>query len=295
MMLTHELVLAILACAPQQDHKKTRVFKQAAEMDYGPWIAATVGVTKDNVTPKGIVISLTRDRSANILFDTELLRVSAAWTEGWLHLASRAYADDSNDFSWINGTTAYTTPCAPGWAKGGSLVDPRAMVVDGNGRLFVADTGQHRVVRVAVAGGDVRNVAGDGSAGDEGDDWAAIWARLRLPGGVALDAQGNLFVADTANQRVRRIGAMPVLSAEVVIRDLDQPVGPDWQASPDAFWLSLSPSAGRGPSTATVLIDTAGLWETEYGSITVYSVTGVTPVFVEVQVHVGFGGGEGGV
>ncbi len=131
MMMTHAFLVAILAFAPQQDPKKTRVFKQAAEMDYGSWIAATVGVAKDNITPKGIVISLTKDRSANILFDTELLRVSAAWTEGWLHLASRAYADDSNDFTWINGTTAYTTPCAPGWAKGGSLVDPRPEPRDG--------------------------------------------------------------------------------------------------------------------------------------------------------------------
>jgi len=125
------LACLILTICPQPDPKKTRVYKQAAEMDYGPCIAATVGVAKDNVTPKGLVIRVDKERQAYVLFDTELLRVSAAWTGGWLRLAGRAYADDSNDYSWMGGQPGFSTPVGPGWAKGDDLADPRPKPGDG--------------------------------------------------------------------------------------------------------------------------------------------------------------------
>ena len=53
-------------------------------MDYGPFVSATVGAPwpADNVTLKGIAIRLGKQKDAGILFDTELLRVSAGWTGG---------------------------------------------------------------------------------------------------------------------------------------------------------------------------------------------------------------------
>jgi len=126
-----EIVCALLTLCAQPDPQKTRVYKQAAEMDYGPWIAATVGVAKGNVTPKGIVIRVHREPHAYVLFDTELLRVSAAWTGGWLQLAGRAYADDSNDYPWIKGDVQLETAVTPGWAREGVLDDPRPGPRDG--------------------------------------------------------------------------------------------------------------------------------------------------------------------
>jgi len=93
MTLATLALCSILTICHQPDPKKTRVYKQAAEMDYRPCIAATVGIAKDNVTPKGLVIRVDKEKQAYVLFDTELLRVTAAW----LQLAGRAYADDSND------------------------------------------------------------------------------------------------------------------------------------------------------------------------------------------------------
>ena len=104
---------------------KAKVYARAAEMDYGPWIAATVGAGKGNTAYKGVVVSLDPERKTNVLFDTELLRVAAMWTEGWLDLASRAYADDSNDYCWIRGQVQVRTPPLPGWAKGDQVDDPR--------------------------------------------------------------------------------------------------------------------------------------------------------------------------
>jgi hypothetical protein len=121
----------LLATPLQHDPRKTRIFRQAAEMEYGPCIAATVGVQKDNVVPKGLVIRLDREKQAYLLFDTELLRVAAAWTGGWLHLAGRAYADDSNDYPWFAGELAFDTARAPGWASSGDFKDPRPAPGDG--------------------------------------------------------------------------------------------------------------------------------------------------------------------
>ncbi|HLY10237.1 MAG TPA: DUF6797 domain-containing protein [Planctomycetota bacterium] len=115
----------------QPDPEKTHVFKQAAEMDYGPCIAATVGIAKDNITPKGLVIRVDAEKQAYVLFDTELLRVTAAWTGRWLQLAGRVYADDSNDYPWVNGEIQFSTPAGPGWAKAGRWADPRPTPRDG--------------------------------------------------------------------------------------------------------------------------------------------------------------------
>jgi sugar lactone lactonase YvrE len=131
MTLAPVVMCGILAICAQPDPNKTRVYKQAAEMDYGPCIAATVGIAKDNITPKGLVIRVDREKQAYVLFDTELLRVTAAWTGGWLQLAGRVYADDSNDYPWIGAEPTFFSPVGPGWAKGDSLADPRPKPGDG--------------------------------------------------------------------------------------------------------------------------------------------------------------------
>src|SRR5882672_8177239 len=122
---------AILTICAQPDPKKTRVYKQAAEMDYGPCIAATVGVAKDNITPKGLVIRVDKEKPAYVLFDTELMRVSAAWTGDWLQLAGRVYADDSNDYPWFKGELRFINAVRPGFARGDAVEDPRPAPTDG--------------------------------------------------------------------------------------------------------------------------------------------------------------------
>jgi hypothetical protein len=129
------IALALALLAPQEPEErspfKTRLFRQAAEMDYGPFLAVTVGAAKDDVVPKGIVIPLNAEKTANVLFDTELLRVAAVWTGGWLDLGGRAFADDSNDYSWVRGRVVLRTPRGPGWARDGSFDDPRPAPGDG--------------------------------------------------------------------------------------------------------------------------------------------------------------------
>ncbi|MFB7666948.1 serine/threonine protein kinase [Kitasatospora sp. NPDC056138] len=88
---------------------------------------------------------------------------------------------------------------------------PAGLAVDEAGSVYIADHATHRVRRVD-ADGVLVTVAGDGLRGYGGDGGAAASARLGFPAGVALDAHGNLFIADEMNHRVRRVDPAGVIS-----------------------------------------------------------------------------------
>jgi len=80
---------------------------------------------------------------------------------------------------------------------------PRGVAVDANGNLYIADTKNH-VVR-QVVGGTITTLAGNGQQGFQGDSGSAIAASLDTPSSVAVDLLGNVFIADTHNQRIRKV------------------------------------------------------------------------------------------
>jgi hypothetical protein len=100
-----------------------------------------------------------------------------------------------------------------GPATAAQLSGPRASVVDAAGDVFIADDGNNRVQVVSavtgqlfgrsVTAGDVYTLAGSGTSGYSGDGGPAAAAALNAPHGVALDASGNLIIADTSNDRIR--------------------------------------------------------------------------------------------
>src|ERR1035441_8704147 len=93
-----------------------------------------------------------------------------------------------------------------GTATSASFYGPKSVVVFTSRNLFVADSGNHRVRKVSV-GGVITTVAGNGTKGFSGDGGPAILASLNGPTGVAVDTSGNLFIADTGNQGIRRVSA----------------------------------------------------------------------------------------
>ncbi len=93
-----------------------------------------------------------------------------------------------------------------GPAEMAQLNQPQAVATDGDGNLYIADTANHRIRKV-TAGGIITTVAGSGTEGFGGDGGSATEAQLWWPAGVAVDAVGNLYVSDTYNIRIRRVGA----------------------------------------------------------------------------------------
>lgn len=90
-----------------------------------------------------------------------------------------------------------------GSALAATVCFPEGITVDPAGNLYIADTGYHRVRK--VSGGVITTVAGTGRSGFAGDNAPATEARYESPSAVAIAADGSIFVADTFNDRIRRI------------------------------------------------------------------------------------------
>ena len=104
----------------------------------------------------------------------------------------------------VAGTGAPGTGGDGGQARAAQLRSPEDVEIAADGTLYIADTGNHKVRKVAPSG-VIATVAGSGVAGFAGDGGAAAKARLNQPSDLALDIDGSLFVADRANNRVRLI------------------------------------------------------------------------------------------
>jgi sugar lactone lactonase YvrE len=84
------------------------------------------------------------------------------------------------------------------------LAFPYQITVDGEGNLYIADRDAHRVRKVD-AQGRISTFAGSGTAGFAGDGGSAAAAQLSAPRGVAVDADGNVYISDSGNNRIRRV------------------------------------------------------------------------------------------
>ncbi|OQW90457.1 MAG: hypothetical protein BWK78_06975 [Thiotrichaceae bacterium IS1] len=91
-----------------------------------------------------------------------------------------------------------------GPATNARLFQPKAVVVDGSGNYYIADSLNHRIRKVATDG-TITTVAGNGTGGFSGDGGPATSAQLNVPYDVALDNNGNLYIADLHNQRIRKV------------------------------------------------------------------------------------------
>jgi uncharacterized protein (TIGR03437 family) len=89
---------------------------------------------------------------------------------------------------------------------------PSGLALDAAGNLYVADTYNSVIRKISHADGTISTVAGNGPAGYNGDGIPATTASLNVPQGVAVDAAGNLYIADTDNHRIRQVAATGVIS-----------------------------------------------------------------------------------
>ena len=100
-----------------------------------------------------------------------------------------------------------------GAATGAAINAPRGVCIDSLGALYIADYLNQRIRKFTV-GGNISTIAGTGIAGYSGDGGPAISARIFRPYGVDADNFGNIYIADSANNRIRKLPP-PSIALEV--------------------------------------------------------------------------------
>ena len=148
--------------------------------DGGPAASATIGMVQ----------SIAIDSSGNLIF-----------TDVYNHCVRKIAT--SGTISAISGG-GFGSAGDGGSASSAQFRFPHGLAVDSQGRIFVADSGNHRI-RMIDSNGIVTTVAGTGSAGFSGDGATAISAQLNYPYAIAADPFGDLLIADLRNYRVRKL------------------------------------------------------------------------------------------
>lgn len=156
--------------------------------DGGPASAAEVN------TPTGVAA----DAAGNIYFaDSWNQRIRKVSTSGIITTVAG------------NGTYGFSGDGGP--ATAATLADPISVTADAAGNLFIVDKGNH-VIRKVNTAGIITRVAGTGTSGYNADGISALGSRLNTPEAVAVDAAGNLYIADFYNNRVRKVSTTGIIS-----------------------------------------------------------------------------------
>jgi Bacterial Ig-like domain (group 3)/NHL repeat len=92
---------------------------------------------------------------------------------------------------------------------------PWGVTVSVSGALYIADFGNNRIRKIDMVTGIVTTVAGNGNSNYTGDGGAAIAATLNSPAGVGTDAAGNLYIADSENNAIRKVNAVTGVIATI--------------------------------------------------------------------------------
>ena len=102
---------------------------------------------------------------------------------------------------------------------------PTGIVTDKAGNLFIADQGNNRIRKIDK-NGIISTAAGIGTAGFSGDGGNALNAELNAPYGIALDAAGNLYIAEQQNNRIRKVTPPPAAKVVKNTKSSTKPYNP---------------------------------------------------------------------
>ncbi|XGV87867.1 MAG: DUF4347 domain-containing protein [Limnothrix sp. BL-A-16] len=111
---------------------------------------------------------------------------------------------------------------------------PGGIAIDNSGNLYIADRGNNRIQKVDTSG-SISTFAGTGTTGFSGDNGAATSAQLRYPNGVAVDSDGNLYIADRNNHRIRKVDAITGSISTIAGTGANSGFSPDGTAAASAI------------------------------------------------------------
>jgi len=163
----------------------------------------TAGYGGDNATATKAQISgpsyITVDSSGTVYFADTANGVIRKITSGTIS----TFAGNNAAGSGYNGDLRT--------AVSAQLYSPEGVAVDSSGNLYIGDTGNSRIRMVLKDGSSITTYAGAVS-GYYGDGGPAIYAQIYGPHGIAFDSAGNLYIADTGNNRVRKIDTNGIIT-----------------------------------------------------------------------------------
>jgi uncharacterized protein (TIGR03437 family) len=182
-----------------------------------------------------------------------------------------------------------------GTATSVELLTPAGINFDGGGNLIIADQNNQRI-RLLTPGGLLKTIAGDGVERLQGDGGLAAAASLAVPQGVVVDSAGDIFIADSRNDRIRVILGVPAtfnagggplsftassggsVTASQPISLASSVPGLAFTASSNNSWIQISSSTGTMPATISISVDPSQLSAgTLTGQVSIQSPLAATP------------------
>lgn len=189
-----------------------------------------------------------------------------------------------------------------GPATAARLESPESLAFDSAGNLYIADSG-HSLIRRVSTTGVIATAAGNGNYEFAGDGMPATRASLNGARGIAVDAAGHLYIADTSNHRIRQVlAAAPTFRASPNVLSETVPSGsatgrdlrialtggtplPFTVSVSPAFWLAVAPLAGVLPAALVASVNAGGLAPGSYEATVSITVPNASPSIAIVTVR----------
>ncbi|MEK7432285.1 MAG: NHL repeat-containing protein [Cyanobacteriota bacterium] len=179
--------------------------------------------------------------------------------------------DIDGSITTIAGTGTGTFSGDGGLATSATINNPNGLAVDKLGNIYIADTSNNRIRKIDASSGNITTIAGTGTPSFSGDSGLATSATINNPNALTLDSLGNIYIADTINNRIRKIdvssgnittiagigtGAFSGDSGQAGSAEINNPKGLALDASDNIYIADTSNSRIRRIDFSTGIITT---------------------------------------